>query len=89
MQSLTHRNLKKQIASISQIPSDLNEYRRWLNGTEHLQLIQENAHQNELIVHATTTLSVSVHAVVVPKENLAPNINYEDLLRWSSNPYCH
>ena len=88
MRSHTHEYLMSKIASLSVIPEDIDEFEQWLSADKHLQFLRKNAGQDELIIYASGH-SIFVHAVVIPNENINHNVDFKDLLQWSSNPYSH
>ena len=86
MQSYLHKNIFNQISGLSNAPDDDSSYEKWLCATDHLNLMRDNFCQDELIIYASAN-SVFVHSVLVPNNNLYPEIDSDDLLRWSCNPY--
>ena len=85
MTSFAHKKIVGRIAKIDNIPSHSAELREWVGADQHLRLLQENAHSDEVIVYASGPYTF-IHSIVVPNEVLA-DASKKDLLKWSCNPY--
>jgi hypothetical protein len=83
--SFAHKKLSERIARIDEAPSDTTAYAIWINAGGHLDLLRENADEDELIVYASGDYTF-IHAVVVSNDKLSP-VDKDDLLHWSCNPY--
>ena len=85
MGSYEHNQLVKQVAFIDTLPGDEDEYSTWIKGGGHLDWLEANADEDELVVYASGNYTF-VHSVVVDEEEL-PKLNIDDLLHWAGNPY--
>ena len=87
MRSKLHNNLLQQIELIDNIPDDQEKYIQWLKATKHMEFLKRNASDNELIIYARGRCTF-IHAAVVSKKLLnTDNIDLEDLLNWSGDPF--
>ena len=85
MPSYEHNQLLKRIGVIDAIPEDAAEYEVWLRAQQHLDLLQDNAEEDELAVYASGP-STFIHAVVVDENSLSLS-DTKQLLGWSGNPF--
>ena len=89
MRSKLHNKLLNQIEIIDDIPDDQENYIQWLKVTKHIEYLKGNASDNELIIYASGRCTF-IHAAVVPNKLLnTDNIDLEDLLNWSGNPFTN
>ena len=65
MPSFEHDRLVNRVAVISSPPDDVTEREAWLEAREQLQLLEDNAEEGELIIHAIDD-STFIHTVLVP-----------------------
>ena len=85
MRSYEHKKLVERLAELSNAPDDML-YKKWLGADDLLSLVRENIDQEELIIYAST-IPIYIYSVLVPNENFVSKVNFQDLLRWSCNPY--
>ena len=85
MPSYEHTNLIKRIELLDSVPEGLAEYTTWIKAEGHLDLLRDNAKEDELIVYGCGDHAF-IHAVVVREKNVSP-LDKRDLLRWSGNPF--
>ncbi len=85
MPSYEHKKLIERIALLDKVPEDPAEYKPWIKADGHLELLLDNAKEEELIIYGCGDHTF-IHAVVVREENLSP-LDKRDLLRWSGNPF--
>lgn len=85
MPSYEHTKLAERIAAISSPPGDSAGNDAWLEARGHLQLLEDNAKEEELIIH-TLDSSIFIHTVVVAEDRLSP-LDKNDLLRWNGNAF--
>ncbi len=85
MPSYAHKTLLEAVRQIDAAPDEESAFQAWLSGETHLELLQCNAADEELIVYVSSDASF-VHSLVVPNALLAPP-DKDDLLRWSTNPF--
>ena len=86
MPSFEHDRLVNRVAIISSPPDDVTEREAWLEAREQLQLLEDNAEEGELIIHAIDD-STFIHTVLVGEDKLLP-LDQNDLLRWSGNAFA-
>ena len=80
-----HTKLVERIAHVDTAPQDTIEYGTWLEASGHLNLLRDNALEDELIIYAADGCTF-VHSVVVPNDRLV-RPDHGDLLQWSGNPF--
>ena len=85
MPSYEHNQLLKRIGIIDAIPEDAAEYGVWIQAQQHLDLLEHNAKEDELIIYASGP-STFIHAVVVDENSLSLS-DTNQLLDWSGNPF--
>ena len=83
MTSQEHDEIVKHIIQLDTIPKDPSKYANWISATGHLELLQNNAKEDELIIFATYPHTF-IQAVVVSEHNLQ-NLERDALLKWSGN----
>lgn len=86
MPSFEHDRLVNRVAVISSPPDDVTEREAWLEAREQLQLLEDNAEEGELIIHAIDD-STFIHTVLVGEDKLLP-LDQNDLLGWSGNAFA-
>ena len=84
MSSYQHNQLLRRVEDINTIPDDPSAYSEWVRGEGALNLLRENAREDELLVHNLSNY-LFVETVVVSDESLSA-IGLEDLLDWSIVP---
>ncbi len=85
MPSYEHNKLIQQISDADTPPKDSTEYAEWLKAGKHLELLQSNAKENELIVYALDEYTL-IHTAIV-NENSIRSIEKADLLNWNGNAF--
>ena len=85
MPGYEHNKLVQRIASLSTRPEDPSKYANWIKAIGHLDLLRDNAGEDELIVFARDRRTF-IHAVVVDKDSLK-NADRNSLLSWHGNPF--
>ena len=86
MPSYEHTELVKRVASLSTPPPDIAERETWLQAHGQLQLLQENAEADEMLIHALGN-STFIHTVIVSEDSLLP-LNQKDLLSWNGHAFA-
>ena len=86
MPSFEHSQLVKRVATIDHPPAETDQHDRWLGAHPHLQLLDENARADELIIHAIGK-GTFIHTVVVRENELFP-LDQKDLLEWNGNAFA-
>ena len=84
MPSYQHNKLIERVSQIDELPDNVDEYSTWIKADEHLDLLQENAQEDELIIYCSGDYTF-IYTVVVSEDNVYP-LDQDDLLRWSGNP---
>lgn len=85
MPSYAHKKLAERIAAVDQAPEDEAGFADWIKAGGHLDLLHDNAQDDEIIVYGSGP-HFFVHSLVVANDKLTP-VNEEDLLGWSCNPF--
>ena len=85
MPSYEHNKLVKQIVALSRPSTDASKLDAWLRAQEHLQLLEDNARDDELIIAARDE-ATSVQSVVVKADKLYP-LDESDLLGWQGSGF--
>lgn len=75
--------LAKRIATLGIPPKDPAEYAAWVKGEGHLNLLRDNAKEDELAVFAMDKHAI-IHTVVVNKDDVY-NMDRNTLLYWNGN----
>ena len=84
MASLEHRNLLERIRAISSVPEKESGYSEWVKATNPLQLLRDNATQDELIICTAGPFPsyTWLTSVILPEDDLLGLVP-QDLLDWS------
>ena len=85
MPNYEHEKLIKRIGKLDQPPDDATAYANWVTAGKHLDLLLENAEEDEIIIYACDQHTF-VHAVAVDEDAIDP-LDVDDLLAWSGNPF--
>ncbi len=85
MPSFNHQRLLDRISMIDTVPESAARFAKWLHAHEHLQLLCENAIEDDMIIYASAPFTF-IHAVVVHEEH-TKDFEADDLLDWSGNPF--
>ena len=73
MPSYEHTQLVKRVANLSTPPPEIAERETWLQAHGQLQLLQENAEADEMLIHALGN-STFIHTVIVNEDACCPLI---------------
>lgn len=85
MSNYEHNKLVEQIAALSRPPADAGDLDVWVEARSHLQLLEDNTQESELIVAARDD-TTSIQSVVVREDKLHP-LDEKDLLGWQGNGF--
>lgn len=85
MASHEHLLIARAIDQMDQPPTDEQEYSSWIRAHEHLQLLRQNAIEDEVIIHASSRPTF-IHAIIAKESGVTPP-DIDDLLDWKSTPY--
>ena len=86
MVSYEHTQICRLIREIDAKPGDPSEIYSWVRAEKHLQLLRDNAGDDEVILYAYSRPNFFVNAVITPGTDIYPP-DCDDLLRWSASPY--
>ncbi len=86
MVSYEHSQITKLIRQIDARPTDPQGQPSWVGAVKHLQLLRDNAGDDEVILYAYARPNFFINAVITPGQDLYPP-DHDDLLRWSASPY--
>lgn len=81
------RNMKRTISALRRldtIPSDQDEFAKWLELTDAVEFLKENAEDDEFVLFAQAS-HVFVYGVLVPESLLNPP-DVEDIMSWDCHP---
>ena len=87
-----HDQLRQYLEKLSNCPNDVAGFEKWIQASEQLDFLRQNALEKELIVCARAQHAFIQTAIV--EEDRVSTINKDDLLRWadlghSSASYNH
>ena len=85
MPSHEHERLLDRITRLDNIPKINTEYSDWIRAEGHLELLRNNALEDEIIVYASTPYTF-VHSVMVNEDSIR-DTNKDDLMDWNGNPF--
>lgn len=85
MRNYEHDKLIDRISKLDCPPYDNTEYAKWIAAGMHLDLLEDNAEEDEVIVYACDKYAF-IHAVAVDESAIDP-LDINDLLGWSGNPF--
>ena len=85
MRNYKHDKLIERISQIDQPPDDSTTYAAWIAASRHLDLLQKNAEEDEVIIHACGQ-HIFIHTVTVNEDAIVP-LDIDDLLGWNRFPY--
>ena len=85
MVSYEHSRIAKLIRQIDARPTDPQGQSSWVRADKHLQLLRDNAGEDEVILYASSEPTL-ICAVLTPGADIYPP-DCDDLLRWSASPY--
>jgi hypothetical protein len=71
MPSYAHNKLIQRIKNIDQIPIDLVAFNKWIEAPRHLQFLEENGREDEVVIYASGPYAF-IHSMVVPNKLLSP-----------------
>ena len=80
MPSYEHERLSKRFTKLSRCPDDAAEFSEWVKASDHLELLRQNAKDDEFIVSALNGQTF-VQTTVVSEDDISP-IDQDDLLKW-------
>ncbi len=75
----------KKLRNLSLLPSDSDAFNIWLEQSDALTFLAENANEDWIVIYCTLQHSF-IHGVLVPKAILNPP-DIDDLLSWNGNAY--
>ena len=85
MRNYEHDKLIDRISKLDRPPDDNIEYARWIASGMHMDLLQDNAEEGEVIIYACGRHSF-IHAMAVDESAIDP-LDINDLLGWSGDPF--
>ena len=86
MVAYEHSQIAKLIREIDARPTDPQGQSSWVGAVRHLQLLRDNAGDDEVILYAYSRPNFFINAVITPGADIYPP-DCDDLLRWSASPY--
>ena len=85
MRNYRYDKLIEHISKINQPPDDDTTYAAWITASRHLDLLQKNAEEDEVIIHACGQ-HIFIHTVTVNEDASVP-LDIDDLLDWNRFPF--
>ena len=85
MSSYEHKQLLNRIKVLSQPPTDSKNLSAWVSARHHLQFLEDNGAEDEIVVWARDS-TTSIQSLVVREDRLHP-LDKQDLLRWQGNGF--
>ena len=86
MPSYEHQQIVRTLEELSEQPQADNGYADWIRAKPHLQLLSQNAREDEIILFASAPPTF-FHTVIASEADVTPP-NQDDLFQWSSSgPY--
>ena len=83
MKNFEHKKLIERISEADRLPEKPSDYAHWIKADAHLELLRDNAMEDELIIYAGGSCTL-IQSVVVSRKDVLP-IDHADLLQWSGN----
>ena len=83
MANYTHNQIWKRLQEIDVPPIDNDDFNKWLNAEQHIDLLYGNLTQDEIIVHALHAHTF-IQSVIVDELVLA-ELDHEHILQWHPN----
>ena len=96
MPTYEHEQILRALNQLSQPPGTGEAYERWIEARGYLDLIEQNAVEDEVIlllsasvvVPKTQVYSAYVNCVLVDEDDVSPP-DHDDLLRWGFQPMAN
>ncbi|MYC38253.1 MAG: hypothetical protein F4X66_15270 [Chloroflexi bacterium] len=85
MVAYEHTQIARLIREIDARPSDPQGFSSWVRAERHIQLLQRNSGDDELIVYAYSWPYFFICSVMTPGADIYPP-DYNDLVKWSTTP---
>ena len=85
MPSFEHKIIKNSIANLDMRPPDSQEFLEWIKAQAHLDLLNKNANDDEIIMSANGGYTF-VYTALISNERLS-SLDKEDLFEWDGNLY--
>ena len=85
MSSYEHNKLREGISQLNRLPETDVDYANWIEAEKQLNLLKNNAQEDELIIYGAGKY-IFIHAVIVNENNLLP-LDKDDLLKWDHDPH--
>ena len=85
MSSYEHKQLLNRIKVLSQPPTDSKNLSAWVSAQHHLQFLEDNGAEDEIVVWARDS-TTSIQSLVVREDKLHP-LDKQALLRWQGNGF--
>ena len=80
MPSTEHRNILDRISAIAAVPDNQDSYEDWIKGIFHLEFLEDNISDDEIVIFASAN-SIFVKTAVVNKQSLS-STEKQALLDW-------
>ena len=81
-----HERLLDRITTQDNIPTNDTEYSDWIEAEVHLELLRNNALEDEIIVYASAPYTF-VHGAMVGEDSIRDTNKAQDLKDWNGNPF--
>lgn len=85
MINFEHQKIYKKLLTLSILPDRVENLKKWIHAKEQIQFLEENSSDDEIVIYGSTKY-IYIYCMVVP-EGCLINLDKNDLLNWSVNPY--
>ena len=89
MVTFEHRQLIERLKQVETPPDEQPAFREWIRGRRHLELLQRNAREDEIIVAALSPRQTCINSFVAHADHPDLLGEMRALTRWSPNPLHH
>ena len=89
MVTFEHKQLINRLAKVEMPPDNQASFRAWIRGRNHLELLQRNAREDEIIVAALSPVQTCINSFVASPDHPDLKGDILALTRWSPNPLHH
>ena len=84
-----HEQLIKRLAKAEEPPNDDESFRAWIRGRAHLEFLQRNAQEDEIIVAALSPAQTCINSFVASADHPDLHGDVVAMERWSPSPFEH
>ena len=89
MVTFAHEQLIDRLAKVEEPPHDEASFREWIRGRNHLELLQRNAEEDEIIVAALSPAQTCINSFIARADHPDLQGDVAAMAQWSPNPLHH